>query len=341
MRKAPAQARRHAPLTPADILAAIPKLSALVVGDICLDRWCTYDPALSEPSRETGIPRVGVVRTEVTAGAAGTVANNLAALGCGHVAVLGVIGEDGFGFELARALDAGGINSELCVRAPLMQTFTYTKPINRESGIEDQPRLDFVNTNPLDSLVECQVLDRLRDAAGNFDAIIVSDQAETSQGGVVTPAGRDLLRALAIRYPEKIFLADSRTRIQHFRGVIVKPNQQEGEAACQSLFGRIDYAALRRHVEASWLMVTHGADGVLLVGEDNETWVRTRPVAHPVDICGAGDSFSAGAALALAAKATPAEAAGFGNMAAAITIMKKGTGVAYAEEIAATCTSSQ
>ena len=48
-------------MTPTEILAAIPKLSTLVVGDICLDRWCTYDPATSEPSRETGIPRIGVV----------------------------------------------------------------------------------------------------------------------------------------------------------------------------------------------------------------------------------------------------------------------------------------
>ena len=40
---------------------ALQKLRALVVGDICLDRWCTYDPATSEPSAETGIPRLGIV----------------------------------------------------------------------------------------------------------------------------------------------------------------------------------------------------------------------------------------------------------------------------------------
>ena len=63
-------------MTTEEILARFPRLSALVVGDVCLDRWCTYDPAASEASRETGIPRVGVIRTEVTAGAGGTVANN-------------------------------------------------------------------------------------------------------------------------------------------------------------------------------------------------------------------------------------------------------------------------
>ena len=91
---------------------------ALVVGDICLDRWCRYDPALADPSRETGIPRIGVVATEVTPGAGGTVANNLAALGAGSVAVLGVVGDDGFGYELRAALAARGISHELLVRCP-------------------------------------------------------------------------------------------------------------------------------------------------------------------------------------------------------------------------------
>ena len=73
------------PLEIADILGAFPRYSALVVCDICLDRWCTYDPANAEPSRETGIPRVGVVSTQVAPGAGGNVANNLASLGIGHL----------------------------------------------------------------------------------------------------------------------------------------------------------------------------------------------------------------------------------------------------------------
>jgi rfaE bifunctional protein kinase chain/domain len=325
-------------MTATEILAAIPKLSALVVGDICLDRWCTYDPSTSEPSRETGIPRIGVVRTECTAGAGGTVANNLAALGCGRVAVLGAIGDDGCGLELSRSLAAHGI-SDLCIRADSLQTFTYTKVINRDTGVEDQPRLDFINTTPLESGVERQILDRLRSSACSFDAIIISDQAETSRGGVVTQAVRDLLHELSLAHPAKIFFADSRARIQHFRNVVAKPNQQEGEAACRSLFARVDYRALRRHMEAGLLMVTHSSEGVLLVDQNGETWVRTRPEAHPVDICGAGDSFSAGAALALAAGATPTEAAQFGNLVASITIMKKGTGTASPEEVRTACKS--
>jgi rfaE bifunctional protein kinase chain/domain len=323
-------------MTPAEILAAIPKLSALVVGDICLDRWCTYDPSTSEASRETGIPRIGVVRTEVTAGAGGTVANNLAALGCGRVAVLGAIGDDGFSLELSRALAGRGVG-DLCIRAGSIQTFTYTKVINGETGIEDRPRLDFINTVPLESEVEQRLMERLRGEVDGFDVIVISDQAETSRGGVVTPAVRDLVGELACAHREKIFFADSRARIQHFRGVIVKPNQQEGESACGALFGRVDYVELRRHLHAPLLMVTHGGEGVLVVDGGGESWVRTRPEPNPVDICGAGDSFSAGVALALAAGANPADAAQFGNLVASITIMKKGTGTASPQEVQEKC----
>src|SRR6266481_1048797 len=105
-------------MSTSEILQSLPKLSALVVGDICLDRWCTYDPSEAEPSRETGIPRVGVVSTTVTPGAGGTVANNLAALGVGRVAVLGAIGDDGFGYELRCALMARGISVDHLVTVP-------------------------------------------------------------------------------------------------------------------------------------------------------------------------------------------------------------------------------
>ena len=322
-------------MTTAEILSALPRLSALVVGDICLDRWCTYEPSAAEPSRETGIPRTAVVSVEVTPGAGGTVANNLAALGVGRVAVLGAIGHDGHGDELSRALDQRGVDSGLCVRSDQIQTFTYSKLINQSTGIEDLSRIDFINVQPVPDEVERLVLDRLRQAIDAFDVILVSDQAETNQGGVVTPAMRDLLAGLAPHYPEKVILADSRTRIGQFRNLIVKPNRQEAEAACRSLLGRLDYAELRRLVQAPLMLVTHGSQGVLLVDSGGETWVRTVPVDHPVDICGAGDSFAAGAAVALRATRDPAVASRFGNRVAGITIMKKGTGTASPAEIQA------
>jgi rfaE bifunctional protein kinase chain/domain len=320
-------------MTTAEILAGFAKLSALVVGDICLDRWCTYDPAVADPSRETGIPRIGVVRTEVTPGAGGTVANNLIALGAGRVSVLGVIGNDGFGHELVQALELRGIAAATLIQAPEMQTFTYTKLINSNTGVEALPRVDFINTTPLDPKVERQVLDRLPAAVHAFDVILISDQAETSAGGVVTPAVRNLLADLAANHPHKVLLADSRARIGLFRNMIIKPNRAEADSVCLQQLGRVDYQALREYCQARFMIVTDGANGARVVEPDKETFCETKPISKPVDICGAGDSFSAGMALALAVTGSPVEAAHFGNLVASITIMKKGTGTASPAEV--------
>ncbi len=320
-------------MNPDRILSRFPELSALVIGDICLDRWCTYDPALSEPSRETGIPRVAVVSTAVTPGAGGTVANNLVSLKAGKVNVLGIVGTDGHGTELKAALDERGIGSELMVTAPGVPTFTYTKLLNCATGQEDLPRLDFVYERPLPVEVERQVLAKIEASVGQFDVILVSDQAETARGGVVTPAVRDLLSKLAECHKQKVFWVDSRERPEHFRGLIVKPNEREAESACQRLFGTADLPRLREHVQAPAMFVTLGPGGVQVISGGASELVPARPIEQPVDICGAGDSFSAAAALAMAITESPLAAARFGNAAASVTIMKKGTATASPEEL--------
>jgi rfaE bifunctional protein kinase chain/domain len=316
-----------------EILKKFHGLSVLVVGDICLDRWCRYDPDLASPSRETGLVRIAVTKTEGTPGAGGTVANNLVALGAGRAAVLGCLGADGFGWELRQALRKRGIETGLLIEAHELQTFTYTKLINRETEQEDLPRVDFVNSRSLPERVEAAILQRLEESVPKFDVVMVSDQAETEEGGTVTPAVREALSDLAAQSPKKVFWVDSRLRPEQFRNVIVKPNREEADDACQRLFGRVDYGALRRHIEGRALLVTAGEEGVLVVEENGERWVRTRAVAAPVDICGAGDSFSAGAALTLAVTGSLEEAARVGNLAAAASIMKKGTGTASPVEV--------
>jgi rfaE bifunctional protein kinase chain/domain len=298
-----------------------------------LDRWCTYDPALADPSRETGIPRIGVIATEVTPGAAGTIANNLSALGAGHVDVLGMVGDDGFGYELRRTLAARGISPDLLISAPGVPTFTYTKLINSVTGEEDLPRVDFVFTRPLPEAVEREIAGRLRDA--RYDVVLVSDQAETEQGGVITAAVRAEIERLACEHSETLVWVDSRMRAELFRGVVVKPNQQEAEAASRRLLGSVDYDEWRRRAQLRALIVTHGGDGALVVEPSGHRWSAAQRVERPIDICGAGDSFSAAAAMALKVTGDALQAAEFGNRVAGITIMKRGTGTASPEEVLA------
>jgi len=321
----------------AEILGGIRNLRVLVAGDVCLDRWCQYDPGLAVPSAETGIPRVAVVSTEVTPGAAGTVCNNLAALGAARVDVMGIIGDDGFGHELERALEARGVGAGLLVRAPGFTTFTYTKLLNCRTGEEDLPRLDFVNVREPAAHLQTELAERFERVAADYDVILISDQAETETGGVITAAFREAIIRAAKALPGTIIWVDSRMRAEHFRGVIVKPNEREAEEACRRALGRVDFPALRAHVEAPLLIVTHGGEGAEVIDAASTRRVAGRAIERPVDICGAGDSFSAGAAMALRVTGDPIRAVEFGNVVASITIMKKGTGTASPEEVLARC----
>src|SRR5437762_8201772 len=81
-------------------------LSIAVVGDFCLDRYLEIDPARQEISLETGLPVHNVVNVRAQPGGAGTILNNLVALGVGEIRPVGFCGEDGEGYELRRALEA-------------------------------------------------------------------------------------------------------------------------------------------------------------------------------------------------------------------------------------------
>jgi len=87
----------------------------LVVGDYFLDRYLIVDRALSEISLETGLEAYQVVDVRCSPGAAGTVTSNLRALDV-QVTALGIIGEDGMGYELLRGLRECGVNAK-----PLIQ----------------------------------------------------------------------------------------------------------------------------------------------------------------------------------------------------------------------------
>src|SRR6266478_2718883 len=94
-------------MTPARFQAITSRYSALrlaIVGDFCLDRYLEIDPGREEISLETNLPVHNVINVRGQPGGAGTILNNLAALGIGTIYPVGFAGQDGEGFELMEAL---------------------------------------------------------------------------------------------------------------------------------------------------------------------------------------------------------------------------------------------
>jgi rfaE bifunctional protein kinase chain/domain len=324
------------------LLGCFPTIKVLVVGDFFLDKYLDLDRRLSETSLETGLEAFQAVGARCSPGAAGTVVNNLRALDV-QVTALGVIGDDGQGYELKRALAAQDVNTEPLIVHPDRFTPTYTKPMMREvdGQVHELNRIDIKNRSPLPDSLQAQLIERLRALAPTMDGIIIADQVPEANCGVITDRVRAALSLLAQYHPDLIIAVDSRERIGLFEGLILKPNAREALLAVgKRPEEQLDRADVETAGTALWqrteqpVFVTIGAEGVLVFTREEMQHVPGVPVSGPIDIVGAGDSVMAGIVASLCAGAQPTEAALVGNLVASITVQQIGTtGVASRQQV--------
>jgi rfaE bifunctional protein kinase chain/domain len=322
-----------------DLLDRFPSITLAVVGDYFLDKYLIIDQALSEPSLETALEAHQVVEVRMSPGAAGTVTSNLCALGA-NVIALGLIGDDGQGMELERELEERGVDSSQLVREKGIFTPTYTKPMLRtKNGTERElSRLDIKNRRPMGPSVEEEIIARLRALLPYVDGVVIVDQVEQPNCGVVTDALRRELTLLAEEHSAKPFVVESRSRIGLYRKLILKPNAHEALAAIGlKPSADADIHSCARglfHQAGAPVFVTRGEKGIVLCDEAGPVQIQTVKVIGPTDSVGAGDSTLAGIAASLSAGATRVEAAIVGNLAASVTIRQIGTtGTASPQQI--------
>src|SRR5262245_48957039 len=214
------------------LLDRIPRLALGVLGDLFLDRYLDIDAALTEPSIETGLDAYQVVRVRAYPGAAGTVINNLVALGVGQVYAVSAIGDDGEGYELLQALlQQKRVNVDAVYRLSgrRFRTPTYTKPMLNEAGLPPRElnRLDIKNHIPPRPPLDEKILPALDKTWPLLDGLVVLEQVSQAGCGVVTAGVRQRLAELGSSNPTKFILADSREHVGQFRSVWLKPNLME------------------------------------------------------------------------------------------------------------------
>lgn len=312
------------------ILKALPTLRVAVVGDFFLDEYLIIDSLRDELSRETGLTAYQVVERRALPGAAGTVVNNLQALGCGTVLAAGLIGDDGRGLELERGLQAAGADTEYLLRSAERVTPTYTKPMRDENGTRTElNRLDIKNITPTPPAWEAKIIAALGYLQNHVDAIIIADQVEEEGCGVITRAVREHLAVSAAEQGAVPVFVDSRSHMGEFRNVILKPNEAEARWAVGSAPG--DAMSIRevgRRLQEQTrrpVFLTRGEQGQLVFSREAVWQVAGFPAEGPVDIVGAGDSTMAGIVTARCAGLSLPESALFGNLVASVTVTKLGT----------------
>jgi len=325
-------------MTPARFQAISDQYSALriaVVGDFCLDRYLEIDPGKQELSIETGLPVHNVVNVRSQPGGAGTILNNLVALGVGEIYPVGFCGTDAEGFELQRALraKAGSVHLDHFFATDARRTFAYCKPLLMHPGRapEELSRLDSKNWTPTPALVEGRILGALPELASGVEALILLDQVDVPETGVVTARVLDTVRQILKASPRKWIMADSRRGLRGWPAVCFKMNAAElcalGRTTADASLDGISEAALAlAQQQGKPIFVTLSERGILGVSPQGEVeHVPALPLRGGIDVVGAGDAVTANLTVALTAGATLREALELANAAASVVIHQLGT----------------
>ena len=330
-----------------ELISHFDEMKVLVIGDVFLDKYYYYDPSLGEPSLETNLIPTIVTKKIFTPGAAGNIAKNLALLGA-QVFLIGIIGKDGDGHELLKALRRFKVNTEYIVRSYDRKTQFYTKFININENIEDKPRVDFINKCSISVEEERMMIKNVEEVVKQVDAVIVMDQTDIEELGTITDNLRRKLKDLRVNLPNKIFFADSRKRIWQFPGFFIKPNAKEIRILVENIIGKSKklpnvvfaqkYAPKISRKMGSPMCITLGEEGSLIVDDKNSVRIWT-PKVKIRDVCGAGDAFTSAYVLALLVdnkyerKPDLISASILGNLAASICVSQVGTGEVRKDDI--------
>ncbi len=309
---------------------AFSRKKILVVGDVMLDEFLFGE--VSRISPEAPVPVVEVLREVFRLGGAANVAQNIRALG-GNPVLVGILGHDGESGKILAELQAQGMETRGLVRSAKRNTTKKTRII---AGPQQVCRADREDRRPLAAEEERQVGIVVEDWITRCDGVVVSDYAK----GLISPPVFGLI-ASACKRRRKFLIVDPKVKNFSFYrdATVITPNQAEAEIAAQVEI--CDHKSLARAGEkllqitrAHAVLITRGKNGMSLFERGRRARHLATAAREVFDVTGAGDTVVAILALAVASRASLAEAADLANHAAGIVVGKLGTASASVEEIA-------
>lgn len=316
-----------------EIIEGMGRQTVVVYGDVMLDEFVWG--SVTRISPEAPVPVVDVQRESVHLGGAANVLANLVSLGA-RAQVVGIIGDDATGLRVRRELLAAGVapHDENLVVDDSRPTTIKTRIIAHNQLVV---RADRERRTPAPGDIEERLIDALRQALTEADALIISDYDK----GAVTP--RVLAEVLPLAQKRGLpALIDP--KIRNFNAyqpaTLITPNHHEALRLTQSDDDSdegltLAAQSIRRQLNCASVLITRGERGMLLLESDHAP-VYVKTTAREVyDVTGAGDTVIATLAAALAAQATLTEAAVLANFAAGIVVGKVGTATASTAELVA------
>jgi D-beta-D-heptose 7-phosphate kinase/D-beta-D-heptose 1-phosphate adenosyltransferase len=320
------------------ILAHAKRTRIIVVGDVMLDHfiWGTVERI----SPEAPVPVVKLERESFMPGGAANVARNLSAMNV-PAELCGVVGRDQAGRQLKELLKQHHIDFTGVLAQAGRTTSVKTRIVAHKQQVV---RLDRETREGLDRRLTLRLASLLRRRIAAADAVIIGDYGK----GVVTQPLLDEIKGLCRRHGIWLSLDPKPVHHLDLSGLsLITPNRKEAfELAKMSDETRnsnpLADASLLRAAERllndlrpALLLITLGEVGMLLCQGGRKPFHIPTVSQEVFDVSGAGDTVIATFTLAIAAGASPLEAALLSNHAAGLVVGKLGTATVAPEELAA------
>jgi len=324
------------------LLAAAARSRILVVGDVMLDHFIWGSVARISP--EAPVPVVDFEQENFMPGGAANVARNLTALNA-PTELFGVVGLDLAARQLKRLLNAHHIGCRGLVGNAARATSVKTRIVAHKQQVV---RIDRETRDGLDRPLTRRLLSALAPALQNTAAMIVGDYGK----GVITQSLLDGIKQLCRSHGVWLSLDPKPVHHLNLTGLsLITPNRKEAFELANlpdetrhhnplaDLNLRRVAERLLNELRPALLLITLGELGMLLCQRDQKPFHIPTIAQEVFDVSGAGDTVIASFTLAIAAGASPLEAAIISNHAAGVVVSKIGTATVAPEELLASFTS--
>lgn len=300
----------------------------LCIGDVMLDHFHSGEVARISP--EAPVPVLKLTDTITMPGGAANTARNIAALGAG-VTLVAPLGRDGAGADLRKALET---EWQIDLRTAEDERGTILKARYSAAG-QQLLRIDREDLRPLAETTRTALLDLALGAITAADVVVLSDYAKGALDPELCQSVIGAARARGIAV-----IVDPKGRdFGKYRGAtLITPNELElatvlGAMPADDADIIAQASALARGHDFAAIAVTRGKTGVTLVAPNGLVEHIPSFALDVFDVSGAGDSFVAGLACAIAAGQSAAEAVRYGNAVAGVAVGKEGTAVVSPREV--------
>jgi D-beta-D-heptose 7-phosphate kinase/D-beta-D-heptose 1-phosphate adenosyltransferase len=308
----------------------------LVIGDLMLDQFVWGSVRRISP--EAPVPVVEFERESYMPGGAANVARNLTALQV-PTELFGIVGQD----ETARKLKQLLVEQSVVCEGVIGDR---TRPTSIKSRIiahnQQMVRVDRETTEPLNAKTLKRLIEALEHRIYQADAVIVGDYGK----GVVTQTMLDQVKQICRERGVWLSLDPKPVNRLELSGLsLITPNRKEAF----ELAGKDDRTrgpvpledatlmevanTLLEKLQPALLLITLGDHGMLLCRRGEKPFHIPTVAQEVFDVSGAGDTVIASFTMAIAAGASPIEAAIFSNHAAGVVVGKIGTATLTQEEL--------